>query len=133
MSRRFRPFSLLCFVVFFLFDSQDFKFSATGDRKDPGCVAEFCTMTFRIFRRVIIRALSLTKAKLECGKFNKVRIFFVLSTDVAISAPYGGKDQGGVVFIYFGTKDGIETSYRQVRSERINNDQCGVMGSFGTS
>jgi len=33
--------------------------------------------------------------------------------DVAISAPYGGKDQGGVVFIYFGTKDGIETFYRQ--------------------
>lgn len=34
-------------------------------------------------------------------------------SDVAISAPYGGKDQGGVVFIYFGTKDGIETFYRQ--------------------
>ncbi|XP_078376331.1 integrin alpha-V-like isoform X2 [Oculina patagonica] len=33
--------------------------------------------------------------------------------DVAISAPYGGKDQGGVVFLYFGTKDGIETSFRQ--------------------
>ena len=74
--------------------------------------------TFRIFRRVIIHALSLTKARLECCKFSKARIFFVLSTDVAISAPYGGKDQGGVVFIYFGTKDGIETSYRQVRSER---------------
>jgi len=38
---------------------------------------------------------------------------------VAISAPYGGKDQGGVVFIYFGTKDGIETSYRQVKSQRF--------------
>lgn len=33
--------------------------------------------------------------------------------DVAISAPYGGKDRGGVVFIYFGTKDGIESSFRQ--------------------
>ena len=37
---------------------------------------------------------------------------------MAISAPYGGKDQGGVVFIYFGTKNGIETFYRQVRNER---------------
>jgi len=33
--------------------------------------------------------------------------------DVAISAPYGGKDQGGVVYIYFGAKDGIETLPRQ--------------------
>ena len=33
---------------------------------------------------------------------------------MAISAPYGGKDQGGVVYIYFGKKDGIETSPRQV-------------------
>ena len=36
MLRRFRPFSLL-FCVFWLF-------SATSDRKGPGCVAEFCAM-----------------------------------------------------------------------------------------
>lgn len=34
--------------------------------------------------------------------------------DVAISAPYGGNDQGGAVYIYFGERDGIETSPRQV-------------------
>ncbi|XP_015777528.1 PREDICTED: integrin alpha-V-like [Acropora digitifera] len=34
--------------------------------------------------------------------------------DVAVSAPYAGVDQGGVVYIYFGTKAGIETSPRQV-------------------
>lgn len=34
--------------------------------------------TFKIFRRVVIRALSLTKTKLECGKFYKVRMFCVL-------------------------------------------------------
>lgn len=54
-------------------------------------------------------------------KKNSTSISFVLCliTDVAISAPYGGKDQGGVVFIYFGTKDGIETSYRQVRKSFV--------------
>ena len=48
---------------------------------------------------------------------NLLTLFFSISfskTDVAISAPYGGKDRGGVVFIYFGTKDGIESSFRQV-------------------
>ncbi|XP_073235987.1 integrin alpha-8-like isoform X1 [Porites lutea] len=34
--------------------------------------------------------------------------------EVAISAPYGGNDRGGVVYIYFATKDGIETSPRQI-------------------
>ncbi|CAH3176215.1 unnamed protein product [Porites lobata] len=34
--------------------------------------------------------------------------------EVAISAPYGGNDRGGVVYIYFTTKDGIETSPRQI-------------------
>ena len=32
---------LYCFASF---DSRDFKFSATRDRKGPGCVAEFCAM-----------------------------------------------------------------------------------------
>ena len=40
-------------------------------------------------------------------------VSFYLKTDVAVSAPYGGKDRGGAVFIYFGTKDGIESSFRQ--------------------
>ena len=40
----------------------------------------------------------------------------VIITDVAISAPYAGDDRGGVVYIYFGTKAGIETSPRQVSS-----------------
>lgn len=34
--------------------------------------------------------------------------------DVAISAPYAGHNQGGVVYIFFGSKYGIETSPRQV-------------------
>ena len=32
---------LYCFTSF---DSRDFKFSATSDRKGPGCVAEFCAI-----------------------------------------------------------------------------------------
>ena len=32
---------LYCFTSF---DSREFKFSATSDRKGPGCVAEFCAM-----------------------------------------------------------------------------------------
>ena len=36
---------LYCFASF---DSRDFKFSATSDRKGPGCVAEFCAMYFHI-------------------------------------------------------------------------------------
>ena len=40
MLSRFRHF-LYCFASF---DSRDFKFSATSDRKVPGCVAEFCAM-----------------------------------------------------------------------------------------
>ena len=43
-------------------------------------------------------------------------LFPVIITDVAVSAPYAGVDQGGVVYIYFGTKAGIETSPRQVSS-----------------
>ena len=46
--------------------------------------------------------------------FNLILSISFSKTDVAISAPYGGKDRGGVVFIYFGTKDGIESSFRQV-------------------
>ena len=36
---------LYCFASF---DSRDFKFSATSDRKGPGCVAEFCAMRVQI-------------------------------------------------------------------------------------
>lgn len=46
--------------------------------------------------------------------FNLIFSISFSKTDVAISAPYGGKDRGGVVFIYIGTKDGIESSFRQV-------------------
>lgn len=57
------------------------------------------------------------------GHFNMIpnvrltcSLFPVVITDVAVSAPYAGVDQGGVVYIYFGTKAGIETSPRQVSS-----------------
>lgn len=50
--------------------------------------------------------------------------------DVAISAPYGGRDRGGVVFIYFGTKDGIESSFRQaIEASEIS----GGVKTFGFS
>ena len=54
------PHCFLCMTArycqrFRRFLSRDFKFSATSDRKGPGCVAEFCAMTcFHSFEKTTI-------------------------------------------------------------------------------
>jgi hypothetical protein len=45
------------------------------------------------------------------------KIFF--TTDIAIGAPYGGKDGRGVVYIYHGSMKGIITDVQQVGSNFI--------------
>lgn len=37
-----------------------------------------------------------------------------LFSDVMIGAPYEGHNDSGAVYVYYGTKNGIEHKYRQV-------------------
>ena len=73
MLRRFRPF-LYCFASF---GSRDFKFSATSDRKSPGCVAEFCAMRRR--RRRAYAPTSNTAAHHNHKKINRPRSIYQYS------------------------------------------------------
>ena len=40
----------------------------------------------------------------------------VFLTDVVIGAPYEGSNSTGAVYVYYGSKYGIEAQYRQVKA-----------------
>ena len=45
------------------------------------------------------------------SKANKNNLCFV---DLAVSAPYDGADQGGAIYIFHGSEDGLRTKVSQV-------------------
>ena len=56
-------------------------------------------------------------SKRRCGRQLKNNQCFV---DLAVSAPYDGTDQGGAIYIFHGSEDGLRTKVSQVILTKFN-------------